>query len=58
MNTGPDTRSGYVRDQQAMRALDAYAWAARPLINWRALGWSLVIVMIAGFLLGLMAVGK
>jgi hypothetical protein len=29
MNTGPDFRSGYVRDQQAMRRLDALPWAPR-----------------------------
>ena len=29
----------------------------RPFINWRALGWCLVTLLVCGFLLGLLAVG-
>lgn len=38
--------------------LDSLAWAPRTIINSRALGWSLVTIMLCAALLGLMAVGK
>ena len=52
-----DWRDSSVARQQAIRDLDAYSWAPRPLVNFRALGWSLVVLLFVGFLVGLMAVG-
>lgn len=47
-----------VSTDQAPQAGALDALPAYPLINWRSLGWMLVIVMICAGLLGLMAVGS
>jgi hypothetical protein len=56
---GPDFRSGSVRNRQAMRDLDAFAWAPRPTINWsRLIGSTAVSVLLLGFLYALFVVGS
>jgi hypothetical protein len=55
---GFDWRDASVARSQALRDLDVIPWAPRPGIHWRALGWSIVAVVICSFLLGLMAVGS
>ena len=50
-------QSDIARQRQAMRDLNALPWARRPGINFRALGWACVTVMILTTLLGLLTIG-
>ena len=58
MKNSFDWRDVSVTRTQSMRHLDQFSWAPRPLVNFRALGWSLVVLLFVGFLVGLMAVGS
>jgi len=60
MNRRPpmDWRDPSVTRHQAMRDLDQYAWAPRPMVNFNVFGWSIAVVMLCTALLGLMAIGK
>ena len=53
-----DWRDPVVLRGQAMRDLDAYSWAPRPFIYWPTLRGAFVTLVIACFLLGLLAVGS
>jgi hypothetical protein len=56
---GPDFRSGSVRNRQAMRDLEAFAWAPRPGVSLRSLvSATLVSVLLLGFLYALFVVGS
>lgn len=50
-------QSDATRRRQFERDLGAMPWETRPVINWHALGWSLTILAICSFLMGLLAVG-